>query len=146
MQIACNHGYRSLLDAEREGAPALDRSVESGGPWTWKVSSPPPRDSPLGPGDPRDPAGCVKTTDCTPQPVTVWTRETGTPGVTLSSAQVGCLPPVAVALTWSVDLERPEGQVIFGISQSEEAGTEGACFADVEAVATLRVPCTSSRR
>lgn len=92
-------------------------------------------------GDPADPRGCEVTTDCTPAPVSGWTRAGGVNGPTLSEAAMECAPPTAVPITWSMQLRVANGDVVAGISQSVKTSAEGACFLDVESIAARSVPC-----
>jgi hypothetical protein len=87
-------------------------------------------------GDPGDPGGCTVTADCTTLPVGVGVRalDAGPEGWDLKN--VTCLPPTSVPITWSVEIWRPAGKVLYGLAQDVKAAGAGSCFLDVYEIAT----------
>lgn len=92
-------------------------------------------------GSPLDEAGCTRTTACAPQPIALWTRTKADPTKVFSSVEMGCLPPMGVAMTWSVLLALPKDAAIVGLSQSTSTDADGACFLDVETLTSTVKEC-----
>jgi hypothetical protein len=93
-------------------------------------------------GDPLDAGGCTVTTDCAPQPTSIWTRDVNDIVNELDSAAMHCLPPVAVPITLSFELALPEAGVVYGLRQSVDTASEGACFLDVESFTGTYTDCS----
>ncbi len=85
-------------------------------------------------GSPLDKGGCTTTTACAPQPVSLWIRTKLDPATVFATADMECLPPMGVTMTWSVLVDLPKDPAIVGISQSTATDGDGACFLDVDSI------------
>lgn len=145
--VACLEDGTSRI---RNG-PGVTCSVEQGEPIVWRTPPLPTLYSCVRifvrgqlarckKGDPGDLSGCEETTACAPKPVTVWSRTKGS-DTFFSEIALDCLPPTVVPITWSVLLDLPEQAAFVGLSQSTRTSDDGACFLDVEAIASTSKEC-----
>jgi hypothetical protein len=93
-------------------------------------------------GSASDPSGCELTTACL-RPATAFAVLSGASVLDGSVADISCVPPFPVPLTFSVTLPLPvQGEAAIALLQDPQgAAAEGACFFDIYSVAEKDVPC-----
>lgn len=92
-------------------------------------------------GDPLVEGGCEETTDCAADPVSLWSRLKTPDGLLISNPSMECIPPSIVPVTFSVRVKLPKEPVFLGIAQSVATAGDGACFLDVQSLATTAKDC-----